>query len=96
MMAKFYFQNHQGTDVELAIEPWAMSKVVPAGAIVEFEVNDSPPPELEFCITEEGQPYVYVISERVRICTEGEVQEFTSPFRPPMAAFRVLRKLLWS
>jgi hypothetical protein len=53
-MAKFQFQNYQDEDVELVIEPWAMSKVVPAAGIIEFEVNDLPPPEMEFCITEKG------------------------------------------
>jgi hypothetical protein len=95
-MAKFYFQNHQDDDVELVIEPWAMSKVVSAGAIVEFDVNDLPPPEIEFCLTEKGQPYVYVMSERVRICIEGKDYEFTTSSRPPLAEFRALRKLLWS
>ena len=95
-MGKFQFQNYQDEDVELVIEPWAMSKLVPSGGIIEFEVNDLPPPEMEFCITEKGQPYIYVMSERVRIRFEGKDYEFTSPFRPPIAAFRALRKLLWS
>jgi hypothetical protein len=95
-MAKFQFQNYQDEDVELVIEPWAMSKIVPAGGIIEFEVNDLPPPEIEFCITEKRQPYIYVMSERVRIRFEGKDHEFTSPFRPPIAAFRTMRKLLWS
>ena len=95
-MAKFGFQNNQAVDIELVIEPWAMLEILPPGAIVEFEVNDTPPPEIEFCITEKGQPYIYVISERVRICVDGKNYEFTSPFRPPLAAFRIMRKVLWS
>jgi len=95
-MAKFHFQNHQDVEVRLVIEPWAMCETVPAGAIVEFEVNDSPPPEIEFCITEDGGPYVYVISERVRISLEDKNYDFTSPFRPPSGVFRFLRKHLWS
>ena len=94
-MAKFHFQNHQDEDVELVIEPWAMVKIVAAGAIVEFEVNDLPPPDLEFCITEKGQAYIYVLSEWVRICIDGEDLVFTTSFRPPMEAFRFLRKT-WS
>jgi len=95
-MAKFHFQNHQDEDVELVIEPWAMTQVVPAGVMVEFEVNDSPPPEIEFCITEKGKPYIYVMSERVRISIDGKVQQFTTSTRPPLAVFRILRKVLWS
>ena len=95
-MAKFHFQNHQDADVRLVIEPWAMCETVAAGAIVEFEVNDSPPPEIEFCVTEKGDPYVYVISERLRISVEGKNYDFTSPFRPPSGVFGILRKHLWS
>src|SRR5262249_17036815 len=95
-MAKFHFQNHQDEEVELVIEPWAMCRVVPPGAIVEFEVNDTPPAEIEFCLTEKGRPYVYVLSERVRISIEGQNFEFTSPFRPSAGSFQILRKFLWS
>jgi hypothetical protein len=95
-MAKFHFQNHQDEDLELVIEPWAVTQIVSAGAMVEFEVNDSPPPEIEFCITEKGKPYIYVMSERVRICINGRIQEFTTRTRPPLAEFRILRKILWS
>jgi len=94
-MAKFHFQNHQDVDIELIIEPWAMAKVIEPGAVVEFEVNDTPPPDLEFCITEKGRAYIYVLSERVRITVDGVDQEFTSPFRPSMDVFRAVRKS-WS
>jgi hypothetical protein len=94
-MAKFYFRNDQQKDTLLIIEPWAMAETVNAGDVVEFEVNDTPPPEIHFGVAEEGQGYVYVMSESVAIHLNGEVHKFQSPSRPPSQVFHVMRRHFW-
>lgn len=93
----FTFQNQRETDVDVVVEPWALSEKLPAGAIMVFEVNAAPAPEIEFSISEEGQPFVYVMSERVTIRIGDELRhDFHSVDRPPpIGTFRVLNKLLW-
>jgi hypothetical protein len=93
-MAVFRFQNHQDEDVELLIEPWAIAEIVAPSVVVEFEVNDAPPPEIEFCLTESGQPYVYVMSEEVHIRVGGNERHcLKTEFRPSTEVFRrYLRK----
>lgn len=80
----FTFQNQQEKDVEVVIEPWALAENVPGGAIMVFEVNATPPPEIEFSITEMGQPFVYVMSEQVTIRVGEDLRyDFQCDERPP-------------
>jgi hypothetical protein len=93
-MAVVRFQNHQDEKVELLIEPWAVAEIIAPGSVVEFEVNDAPSPEIEFCLTETGQPCVYVMSEEVRVRVDGhERHHFNTEFRPSAEVFQLyLRK----
>ena len=93
----FSFQNQQEDDVAVVIEPWALEEVVPVGAVMVFEVNPTPAPEIEFSITGDGQPFVYVMSEHVTILVGGELRHNFQPAGrpPPLSTFRVLNKLLW-
>ncbi len=93
---RFVFQNNQEVEVELLIEPWAISEIVSPGEVVEFEVNDSPAPEIEFYVVESGQPCVYVMSELVRIRANGQEHVFRTEKRPPLAGFHFLRPIFHS
>jgi len=66
-----------------------MAEIVPAGSIVEFEVNDAPPPEIHFGVAEEGQAYVYLMSER------GERFDYNTAERPPSSVVHFFRKDWW-
>ena len=93
----FTFHNLQSRIADLVIEPWALVEEVPVGGIVVIEVNATPPAEVEFSVTEAGQPFIYVMSERIAIHVDGVTKHnFNTEIRPPMSAFRVLNKLLWS
>jgi hypothetical protein len=94
-MAKFYFRNDNAKDIQLIVEPWAIAELVPAGTIVEFEVNDAPPPEIHFGVAEEGQAYIYVMSERVGIDINGERFDYETDERPPSQVFHFFRKDWW-
>lgn len=92
----FTFYNQQDTAVDLVIEPWALVENVAVGEQVVFEVNATPAAEVEFSVTETGQPFVYVMSERVTIHIDGAARhEFETAIRPPLSAFRALNKHLW-
>lgn len=93
----FSFQNQQDDDVAVVIEPWALEEIVPAGAVMVFEVNTTPAPEIEFSITEDGTPYIYVTSEYVAIHVGEELRHNFNPVsRPPaLSTFRVMNKILW-
>ncbi len=73
---KFTFQNLQTRPVRLGIEPWAMAEPVPPDGKVQFEVSDSPPPEIEFALTENGDPVIWVVSDIVRFRAQGKDREF--------------------
>ena len=75
-MATFLFENLQEKNVTLVIEPWAMAESVAPGGKVSFEVADHPPPEIEFAITKEGNPFICVVSTFVRFHAEGRDWEF--------------------
>jgi hypothetical protein len=93
----FTFHNQRDRDVELLIEPWALVENVKAGALVVFEVNATPAADVEFSVTDEGDPFIYVVSEHVTICIGGVTKhDFTTAIRPTLSAFRVLNKGLWS
>jgi hypothetical protein len=77
-MAKFTFQNGKDEPVTLVIEPWAMAETVPPGGTVVFEVADHPPPQIEFALTREGDPYVAVVSDIVRFRAEGTDWDFSN------------------
>jgi hypothetical protein len=92
----FTFYNQRDTAVDLVIEPWALVESVAAGEQVVFEVNATPPAEVEFSVTEAGQPFVYVMSERVTIHVDGAAShDFRTAIRPPLIAFRILKRHLW-
>ena len=94
---KFTYHNQQSNTVELIIEPWGLIEEVPADSAITFEINVAPPPEIEFSVTEEGQPYVFVMSEQVRIWLDGVLKhEFTTSIRPPEGTFRTMNKLFFS
>jgi hypothetical protein len=75
---KFTFQNLQSKAVTLVIEPWTMAERVEPDASVVFEVSDEPPPEIEFAMTAEGDPFISVVSDVVRFRAGGKDREFTS------------------
>ena len=81
-MTKITFRNQFADGVELVIEPWATSADVGPGEIVEFEVSDAPPAEIEFAMLDDGRPYVFVLSESVRIRGAGIEQDFKVDKRP--------------
>jgi hypothetical protein len=92
-LTQFDFHNQRNFDINLVIEPWALVETVPAGETVSFQVNTLPMPEIEFSVTDKGDAYVYVMSERVRVIVDGAVKhDLDSPFRPPRAAFRFFRE----
>jgi hypothetical protein len=92
----FTFHNQQDNDIEVVIEPWAMFETVPPGGIMTFQVNATPPAEIEFSVTPRGEQYVYVMSEHVVISVNGEIrQDFRTKTRPPGDVFRKLNGLLW-
>ena len=92
----FTFYNQQDTAADLVIEPWALVETIAVGEQVVFEVNATPAPEVEFSVTEGGQPLVYVMSERVTIHIDGEIRhDFETAIRPSLSAFRVMNKHLW-
>lgn len=94
---KFTFRNLQDRSVELVIEPWGLVEDIPSGEIVIFEVNTAPLPEIEFSLTEEELPYVYVMSERVQIYVGGVIKhDFKTDIRPPAGMFHILHKVLFS
>ncbi|HEV7693928.1 MAG TPA: hypothetical protein VGO52_24050 [Hyphomonadaceae bacterium] len=92
----FTFHNQQDDDIEVVVEPWALSESVPPGRLMVFEVNATPPAEIEFSVTRDRRQYVYVMSEHVVISVDGEIRhDFRTRTRPPAAVFRVLNGLLW-
>ena len=94
-IARFSFHNDQDVDVEVVIEPWALSYVIAGGESVYFEVNAAPPPDIEFAITESGRAYIYVMSERVLIEANGKREVFNTKDRPPIQGFRAMKNILW-
>jgi len=95
--AKFTFHNPISCAVELTIEPWGIVEEVPSGGTATFETNLMPPPEIEFSITEDRQPYVFVMSEQVRIIIDNVLKhEFKTGIRPPEGSFRLINKLVFS
>jgi hypothetical protein len=92
----FTYHNPLSKVVDLTIEPWGIIEEVPGGGTATFEINVAPPPEIEFSTTEDGQPYIYVMSEQVRITIDNILKhEFKTSIRPP-GSFRILNKILFS
>jgi hypothetical protein len=91
-MARFNYQNHSDYDIDLIIEPWAMVESISPGEVVEFEVNDSAAPDIEFATTETGQLYIFVMSEKVSIRIKEKDYVFETEKRPPAKLFQVMRK----
>jgi hypothetical protein len=96
-MVTFKFHNQRSTAVELIIEPWGVTERVEPDCDLSFRVNAFPPAEVEFASTEDGNPYVFVLSERVDIHDGSVVKHrFKTKIRPPAGSFRILNKLLFS
>ena len=75
-MATVSFTNMQDRPVTLVIEPWAMAEVIPAGGKIAFEVADDSADGVEFALTEEGDPFIFILSSVVRFRAHGQDWEF--------------------
>ena len=79
-MAIVTFSNQQNRTVNLVIEPWAMAEDIPAGGKMEFEVPDDENSDgIEFALTEDGDPFIFILARFVRFRAGGKDWEFHYP-----------------
>jgi hypothetical protein len=76
-MAKFLVQNLSSKNIKLNIEPWADLEVLAPKGKAVFEYIE--PAEIEFFVLDDNKAGVTVISDHIKVLTNGGEKTFRPP-----------------